>query len=71
MSLLLLSTFLLVACRSLVRFLLLTGEFELVEVGVLLKMLNMELRLDFFDDASDILRRMDFRWIFRCGNDPK
>lgn len=53
------------------RFLLLTGEVELVEVGVLLKMLNMELRLDFFDDASDILRRIGFRCIFRCGNDPK
>lgn len=43
-----------------------------MEVGVLLKMLNMELRLDFFADASDILRRIGFRALFfRCGNDPK
>jgi hypothetical protein len=55
-----------------VLFLVLTGEVELVEAGVLLKMLKMEFRLDFFDDdASDILRRTGRRWFLRCGNDPK
>jgi hypothetical protein len=49
----------------------LTGEVELVGAGVLLKMLKMELRLDFFADASDILRRMGRRWFLRSGSEPK
>jgi len=65
---------------ALVDFLrLLTGEgvaelllVLLVDADVLLKMLKMELRFDFFADASEILRRIGFRVSFRrCGNDPK